>query len=218
MAERFTSIDMLSHDEIVEVFSRFKAQNPEPKSDLIFHSPYTCLVSVALSAQTTDKGVNKATEPLYKVADTPEGMVALGEEKLIEYIRTIGLYRNKAKNVIKLSQMLIDNFNGEVPRKREELESLPGVGRKTANVVLNVVFGEPTMPVDTHLLRISPKIGLSTGTTPEQVEKDLLECIPDEFLDHAHHWLILQGRYTCIARNPKCEECIINDICKKNGM
>ncbi len=218
MEKRLSSIEMVTHDEIVEIFSRFKSQNPEPKSDLVFHSPYTCLVSVALSAQTTDKGVNKATEHLYKVADTPELMVALGEEKLIEYIRTIGLYRNKAKNVIKLSQMLIDNFNSEVPSNREALESLPGVGRKTANVVLNVVFGEPTMPVDTHLLRISPKIGLSTGITPEQVEKDLLACIPAEFLDHAHHWLILQGRYTCIARNPKCEECTIEDICKKNGM
>ncbi len=218
MAERLSSIKMLTHDEIVEVFSRFKKNNPEPKSDLVFYSPYTCLVSVALSAQTTDKGVNRATEHLYKVADTPEKIVELGEEKLIEFIRTIGLYRNKAKNVIKLSQMLIDNFNGEVPRKREDLESLPGVGRKTANVVLNVVFGEPTMPVDTHLLRISPKIGLSTGTTPEQVEKDLLKCIPEEFLDHAHHWLILQGRYTCIARNPKCNECTIEDICKKNGI
>ncbi len=218
MAERLSSIKMLTQDEIFEVFSRFKRENPEPKSDLVFHSPYTCLVSVALSAQTTDKGVNKATEHLYKVADTPEAMIALGEEKLIEYIRTIGLYRNKAKNVIKLSQMLIDNFNGEVPRKREDLESLPGVGRKTANVVLNVVFGEPTMPVDTHLLRISPKIGLSTGTTPEQVEQDLLACIPKAFMDHAHHWLILQGRYTCIARSPKCEECLIEDICKKNGM
>ncbi len=218
MPERISTIKMLTHDEIVEVFSRLKKNNPEPKSDLIFHSPYTCLISVALSAQTTDKGVNKATEHLYKVADTPEAMVALGEEKLTEYIRTIGLYRNKAKNVIKLSEILMEKFNSEVPRKREDLESLPGVGRKTANVVLNVVFGEPTMPVDTHLLRISPKIGLSTGVTPEQVEKDLLACIPPEFLDHAHHWLILQGRYTCIARNPKCDECIISDICKRNGM
>ncbi len=218
MPKRFSSIKMLTHDEIVEVFSRLKKQNPEPKSDLVFHNPYTCLVSVVLSAQTTDKGVNKATEHLYKVADTPEAIVALGEEKLIEYIRTIGLYRNKAKNVINLSKMLIENFNSEVPQKREDLESLPGVGRKTANVVLNVVFGEPTMPVDTHLLRISPKIGLSTGVTPEQVEKDLLECIPQEFLDHAHHWLILQGRYTCVARTPKCDECIIEDICKKNGV
>ncbi len=218
MAKRYSSMLMLAEDEIIEVFTRFKKQNPEPKSDLVFHSPYTCLVSVVLSAQTTDKGVNKATEPLYKIADTPELMVSLGEERLVEYIRTIGLYRNKARNVIKLSQMLIDNFQSNVPQKREDLESLPGVGRKTANVVLNVVYGEPTMPVDTHLLRISPRIGLSTGITPEQVEKDLLECIPERFLDHAHHWLILQGRYTCVARNPKCDECIIEDICKKNGV
>lgn len=209
---------MLSNKEIIEVFSRFRSNNPSPKSELIFTNPFTCLVSVVLSAQTTDKAVNKATESLYKIADTPEKMLALGEEKLIEHIRTIGLYRNKAKNVIRLSQLLIDNFNSEIPHNRIDLESLPGVGRKTANVVLNVVFGEPTMPVDTHLLRISPKIGLSTGKTPEQVEKDLLKVIPQEFLEHAHHWLILHGRYTCIARKPKCSECIITDICKKNGM
>ncbi len=210
-------IKLLNEQEIIEVFSRFKANNPNPKTELNFTNPYTCLVSVALSAQTTDKAVNKATESLYKIADTPQKMLDLGEEKLIEYIKTIGLYRNKAKNVIRLSQMLRDNFNGEVPKKREDLESLPGVGRKTANVVLNVVYGEPTMPVDTHLLRISPKIGLSSGQNPLQVEKDLLANIPFEFLEHAHHWLILHGRYTCIARKPKCSECIIEDICKKNG-
>lgn len=215
--EKTLEIKLLNEQEIIEVFSRFKANNPNPKTELNFTNPYTCLVSVALSAQTTDKAVNKATESLYKIADTPQKMLDLGEEKLIEYIKTIGLYRNKAKNVIRLSQMLRDNFNGEVPKKREDLESLPGVGRKTANVVLNVVYGEPTMPVDTHLLRISPKIGLSSGQNPLQVEKDLLANIPFEFLEHAHHWLILHGRYTCIARKPKCSECIIEDICKKNG-
>ena len=210
-------IELLQQQEVIEVFSRFKKNNPEPKTELVFTNPYTCLVSVALSAQTTDKAVNKATEPLYKIADTPQKMLDLGEENLINYIKTIGLYRNKAKNVIKLSQLLVENFDSTVPRRREDLITLPGVGRKTANVVLNVVFGEKTMPVDTHLLRISPKIGLSTGTTPESVEKDLLAVIPGEFLDHAHHWLILHGRYTCVARKPKCTECIINDICKKNG-
>ena len=210
-------VEMLQQQEVIEVFSRFKTQNPDPKTELVFTNPYTCLVSVALSAQTTDKAVNKATESLYKIADTPQKMLDLGEESLINYIKTIGLYRNKAKNVIKLSQLLVENFDSTVPRSREDLITLPGVGRKTANVVLNVVFGEKTMPVDTHLLRISPKIGLSTGTTPESVEKDLLAVIPTEFLDHAHHWLILHGRYTCVARKPKCTECIINDICKKNG-
>lgn len=210
-------IELLQQQEVIEVFSRFKKNNPEPKTELVFTNPYTCLVSVALSAQTTDKAVNKATESLYKIADTPQKMLDLGEENLINYIKTIGLYRNKAKNVIKLSQLLVENFDSTVPRSREDLITLPGVGRKTANVVLNVVFGEKTMPVDTHLLRISPKIGLSTGTTPESVEKDLLAVIPGEFLDHAHHWLILHGRYTCVARKPKCTECIINDICKKNG-
>ncbi len=211
-------IKLLNQQEIIEVFSRFRKLDPSPKTELIFTNAYTCLVSVALSAQTTDKAVNKATEALYKIADTPEKMIALGEENLINYIKTIGLYRNKAKNVIKLSRLLVDNFGSVVPRSREDLQTLPGVGRKTANVVLNVVFGEKTMPVDTHLLRVSPKIGLSTGTTPETVEKDLLSVIPDEFLDHAHHWLILHGRYTCVARKPKCDECCINDICKKNGV
>lgn len=209
-------IQMLTQEEITEVFSRFQKANPEPKSDLIFLNPFTCIVSVVLSAQATDKSVNKATEALYKIADTPEKMLALGEDGLISYIKTIGLYRVKAKNVMGLCRLLIEKFNSTVPRERDDLESLPGVGRKTANVVLNVVYGEPTMPVDTHLLRISPRIGLSAGKTPVQVEKDLLECIPNKFLDHAHHWLILQGRYVCVARNPKCNECFISDICKKN--
>ena len=174
------------------------------------------MVSVVLSAQATDKSVNKATESLYKIVDTPQKMLELGEEGLIEYIKSIGLYKNKAKNVIALSKILIENFNSEIPKTREDLMSLPGVGRKTANVILNVVYGEKTMPVDTHLLRISPRIGLSFGTTPESIEKDLLKIIPDEYMQHAHHWLILHGRYVCTARNPKCSECLISDICQHN--
>lgn len=208
----------LSPEEIKELFARFQKLNPEPATELEAPNHFTLLVSVVLSAQATDKSVNKATGPLYKVADTPEKILALGEEGLISYIKTIGLYRSKAKHVMGLCRMLIDEYGGKLPRKREDLERLPGVGRKTANVVLNVVYGEPTMPVDTHLLRISPRMGLSEGTTPIQVEKDLLECIPAEFMNHAHHWLILHGRYICTARNPKCAECPVADICKRNGM
>lgn len=199
-----------------EVFSRWKKQNPKPASELDYVNPFTLLVAVVLSAQATDKSVNKATEPLFKIADTPQKMLALGEEKLISYIRTIGLYKNKAKHVIALSQKLISDFGGQVPDNREALMTLPGVGRKTANVVLNVIFKQPTMPVDTHLLRIAPKIGLAQGTTPEQVEQSLLSRIPSEFLHDAHHWILLHGRYVCTARNPKCAECIINDLCKHN--
>jgi endonuclease-3 len=176
------------------------------------------LVSVVLSAQATDVSVNKATESLYKVADTPQKMLALGEDGLISYIKSVGLYRTKARHIIELCRILLDRFGGEVPRTREELMELPGVGRKTANVVLNVAFGEPTMPVDTHLLRISPRIGLSDGTTPVQVEADLLERIPAAYLNNAHHWLILHGRYVCIARKPKCGECVIAGVCKRNGI
>ena len=208
---------LLSESQIIEVFEIFKKSNPEPKSELNYTNPYTLLVAVALSAQTTDKSVNKATESLFKIADTPEKMVALGEEKLISYIKTIGLYKNKAKHVIEMSKMLISDFGSKVPDNREDLEKLPGVGRKTANVVLNVIFNKPTMPVDTHLLRISPKIGLAEGKTPLEVEKSLLKRIPPQYLEHAHHWLILHGRYICTARNPKCEECPINHICAKNS-
>lgn len=208
---------LLSSDEIRIVMERLKAQNPSPKSELDYVNPYTLLVAVVLSAQATDKSVNKATEPLFKIVDTPEKMVALGEEGLIPYIKSIGLYRNKGKNVIALSKKLIEDFGSEVPADREKLMSLPGVGRKTANVVLNVVFNQPTMPVDTHLLRVSPKIGLAQGNDPISVEKSLLERIPQEYLEHAHHWILLHGRYICTARNPKCEECIINDVCKHNG-
>ena len=184
-----TFMKLLSEKEMIEVFSRWQKNNPSPASELDYVNAYTLLVAVVLSAQTTDKGVNKATGPLFKVADTPEKMLKLGEEGLIPYIRTIGLYKNKAKHVLGLSKKLIDDFDGQVPGTREELMTLPGVGRKTANVVLNVIFHQPTMPVDTHLLRVSPKIGLAEGDTPETVEKSLLERIPSEFLPNAHHWI-----------------------------
>lgn len=209
-------LKVLSKDKVILLFERFKEKNPKPTTELIAPNNYTLLVSVVLSAQATDKSVNKATESLYKKVDTPEKMLELGEECLIEYIKSIGLYRAKAKNVITLSKLLVENFNSSLPRTREDLMSLPGVGRKTANVILNVVYGEKTMPVDTHLLRISPRIGLSFGTNPETIEKDLLKIIPDEYMEHAHHWLILHGRYICTARNPKCEDCPINDICQQN--
>ena len=209
---------LLSREQIIEVFTRFKAQNPNPKSELEYSTPFTLLVAVVLSAQATDKSVNIATRELYKVADTAQKILALGEEGLIPYIKSIGLYKSKAKHIIALCEKLISDFGGEVPHDREKLMSLSGVGRKTANVVLNVVWGEHTMPVDTHLLRIAPKTGLAQGDTPEKVEKSLLERIPDEFMEHAHHWLILHGRYVCTARNPKCENCLINDICQHNDL
>ena len=209
-------LKVLSKDKVILLFERFKEKNPKPTTELIAPNNYTLLVSVVLSAQATDKSVNKATESLYKKVDTPEKMLELGEEGLIEYIKSIGLYRAKAKNVIALSKLLVENFNSSLPRTREDLMSLPGVGRKTANVILNVVYGEKTMPVDTHLLRISPRIGLSFGTNPETIEQDLLKIIPDEYMEHAHHWLILHGRYICTARNPKCEDCPIKDICQQN--
>ena len=208
---------LLSEAEMTEVFTRWQNANPNPASELDYVNAYTLLVAVVLSAQTTDKGVNKATGPLFKVADTPQKMLKLGEEGLISYIKTIGLYRNKAKHVMGLSQKLISDFGGEVPSTREELMTLPGVGRKTANVVLNVIFHQPTMPVDTHLLRISPKIGLAEGTTPEAVEQSLLSRIPSQFLPNAHHWILLHGRYICTARTPNCAECLISDICKRNS-
>ena len=215
-SNNFDDSSVLSREQVISLFERFKSENPVPKTELIATNNYTLLVSVVLSAQATDKSVNKATESLYKIVDTPQKMLELGEEGLIEYIKSIGLYKNKAKNVIALSKILIEKFNGEIPKTREDLMSLPGVGRKTANVILNVVYGEKTMPVDTHLLRISPRIGLSFGTTPESIETDLLKIIPDEYMQHAHHWLILHGRYVCTARNPKCSECLISDICQHN--
>lgn len=215
-SNNFDDSSVLSREQVISVFERFKSENPAPTTELIATNNYTLLVSVVLSAQATDKSVNKATESLYQKVDTPQKMLELGEEGLIEYIKSIGLYKNKAKNVIALSKILIEKFNSEIPKTREDLMSLPGVGRKTANVILNVVYGEKTMPVDTHLLRISPRIGLSFGTTPESIEKDLLKIIPDEYMQHAHHWLILHGRYVCTARNPKCSECLISDICQHN--
>ena len=196
-----------------EIFRRLRDANPEPKSELEYVNPFTLLVAVVLSAQATDSGVNKATKELFRVADTPKKMVALGEDRLRGYIRTIGLYRNKAKNVIGLSRALIENHGGEVPRDREALEALPGVGRKTANVVLNVAFGEPTMAVDTHIFRVANRTGLAPGKTPLEVEKGLLEIVPKEFGRHAHHWLILHGRYVCKARKTECERCLISDLC-----
>jgi endonuclease-3 len=200
--------------EVREAFERFRKANPDPKGELEHLNPYTLLVAVVLSAQATDAGVNRATRALFPIADTPQKMLALGEEKLREYIKTIGLYRTKAKNVIALSEKLIREFGGEVPRTREEIESLPGAGRKTANVVLNMAFGEHTMAVDTHVFRVGNRTGLAPGKTPLEVELGLERVIPDEFMLHAHHWLILHGRYTCLARQPRCAVCLINDLCR----
>ena len=210
-------MQLLSEEQIVDVMERFKARNPDPKSELVWKDPYTLLVSVVLSAQATDKSVNLATEKLYAVADTPQKILALGVDGLIPYIKSIGLYRTKAEHVIALSRKLLDEFGGNVPHDRDALMTLPGVGRKTANVVLNVVWNEPTMPVDTHLLRICPKIGLAEGTTPAQVEQSLLARVPPQYLNHAHHWLILHGRYVCTARNPRCADCFLQDVCKHNA-
>ncbi len=203
-----------NQDEIREIFRRFSIQRPEPKGELAHVNPYTLVVAVALSAQATDAGVNNATKVLFKVADTPEKMLELGEERVRDYIKTIGLYRNKAKNVIALSQMLVDEFGSEVPKTREELVRLPGVGRKTANVVMSMAFGIPTMAVDTHIFRIANRLGLAPGKTPDEVEEQLMRLIPEDYLYHAHHWLILHGRYCCKARKPDCQACVIADICK----
>ncbi len=203
-----------SQKEIEEFFARLQKMDPEPKSELSYHNPYTLLVAVVLSAQATDKGVNKATASLFPVVDTPEQMVALGEAGLTQYIKTIGLYRNKAKNVIALSRALIENHGSRVPRERAALEALPGVGRKTANVVLNVAFGEPTIAVDTHIFRVGNRTGLAPGKTPLEVEQKLEKCVPAKFKLHAHHWLILHGRYTCVARKPHCPTCVVRDLCR----
>jgi endonuclease III len=200
--------------EVHEAFSRFRKANPEPKGELEHLNPYTLLVAVVLSAQATDAGVNRATRALFAAADTPQKMLALGEDKVRDYIKTIGLYRNKARNVIALSEKLISEFGGEVPRTRAEIETLPGAGRKTANVVLNMAFGEHTMAVDTHVFRVGNRTGLAPGKTPLEVELGLEKVIPSEFMRHAHHWLILHGRYTCLARKPRCELCLINDLCR----
>ncbi len=201
-------------ENIHEFFKRLHAQNPEPKSDLEYTNPYTLLVAVTLSAQSTDIGVNKATKDLFSYVDTPQKMVDLGVEKLKSHIKTIGLYNNKAKNVIALSEAIIRDFNGEIPDTREGLMSLAGVGRKTANVVLNIVFKQPTMAVDTHIFRVSNRTGLAKGKTPDKVEQALLKILPEEFALHAHHWLILLGRYTCKARTPNCASCPVNDLCE----
>lgn len=200
--------------DIPEFYARLQALDPEPKGELHYVNPYTLVVAVALSAQATDVGVNKATRPLFEVVDTPEQMVALGEAKLKDYIKTIGLFNTKAKNVIALSQMLIDNFDSTVPEDRESLETLPGVGRKTANVVLNIAFGHPTIAVDTHLFRVGNRTGLAPGKTPLEVEKKLEKRTPAEYMQHAHHWLILHGRYLCKARSPDCWRCPVADLCK----
>ena len=199
---------------VAEFFARLAKAIPEPKGELAHVNPYTLLVAVVLSAQATDKGVNKATGPLFKIADTPEKMVALGEDRVRDYIKTIGLFRGKARNVVALSQLLIDRFGSEVPRDRAVLETLPGVGRKTANVVLNMAFGEETLAVDTHVFRVANRTGLAPGKTVLAVELRLLKRVPKVYMRHAHHWLILHGRYTCLARKPKCPTCPVLDLCQ----
>lgn len=197
-----------------EIFSRFRAANPKPETELNYSSDFELLIAVILSAQATDVGVNKATDKLYPVANTPEAIYALGVEGLSEYIKTIGLYNSKAKNVIATCKLLIDQHNSQVPDDRDALEALPGVGRKTANVVLNTAFGHPTMAVDTHIFRVSNRTKIASGKTVLAVEKALLKFVPEEFLVDAHHWLILHGRYTCIARKPRCGSCVISDLCE----
>ncbi len=196
-----------------ELFRRLQAANPEPKSELAYGNAYQLLVAVVLSAQATDKSVNLATPKLFELAPTPQAMAALGEARVTELIRTIGLFRTKAKNVVALSRMLVELHGGEVPASREALEALPGVGRKTANVVLNVAFGEPTIAVDTHIFRVANRTGLAPGKTPEEVEAKLLKVVPEAYRRHAHHWLILHGRYVCLARKPGCPQCAIRDLC-----
>jgi endonuclease-3 len=200
-----------------EIFERLRAANPHPQSELAYRTPFELLVAVVLSAQATDKSVNLATAKLYPVANTPEKIVALGEARLMEYIKTIGLFRNKAKNIFSLARIILEKHGGEVPQTREELESLPGVGRKTANVVLNVAFHQPTMAVDTHIFRVANRTGIAPGKDPLAVELKLLKFVPAEFMQHAHHWLILHGRYVCLARKPKCPECLIRDLCQFRG-
>jgi len=197
----------------VEFFTRLRSIDPEPTTELVYRSPFELLVAVILSAQATDVGVNKATRRLFPVANTPQAIVDLGEKKLKHYIRTIGLFNTKASNIIKTCHILLDKHQGQVPNDRAALEALPGVGRKTANVVLNTAFGEPTIAVDTHIFRVSNRTGLAKGKTPLEVERKLLKAVPREFLQNAHHWLILHGRYTCKARKPSCPECIVRDLC-----
>jgi endonuclease-3 len=207
----------MSNSDIEEMFRRFKAANPEPKTELRYVNPFTLLVAVVLSAQATDAGVNKATPALFALADTPAKMAALSEAKVRDLIKTIGLFRTKAKNVVALSHILAEQHGGQVPHSREALEALPGVGRKTANVVLNSAFGEPTIAVDTHIFRVGNRTGLATGKNPLEVEQKLEAVVPANYKSHAHHWLILHGRYTCLARKPLCEKCIIADLCQWPG-
>src|ERR1700760_3335800 len=202
---------------IPEFFARLKKAMPEPETELEYDTVYQLLVAVVLSAQATDVGVNRATGPLFKIVKTPEQMLKLGEKKLISYIKTIGLFRTKARNVMGLSKMLVDQHGGEVPRTHEELQALPGVGRKTANVVMNVAFGEATIAVDTHIFRVGNRTGLAPGKNPLEVELRLLKRVPEEYRLHAHHWLILHGRYTCKARKPECPKCVVSDLCTFKG-
>jgi endonuclease-3 len=203
---------------IAEIFRRFEAASPDPRTELEYRTPFMLLVAVVLSAQATDKSVNKATERLYQVADTPQKMLALGEAALIPYIAAIGLYRTKAKNVIALSRILVEQYGGEVPLEREKLQALPGVGRKTASVVLNELGVEPAIAVDTHVFRVAHRLKFSKGKTPDQVEQDLMAITPPPYLTRAHHWLILHGRYTCLARKPKCAVCIVADLCPSRDL
>jgi endonuclease-3 len=211
------ALPQMTNAQIEEAFRRFQQANPEPKTELQYVNPFTLLVAVVLSAQATDAGVNKATPALFALADTPEKMAALGEDRVRELIKTIGLFRNKAKNVVALSHKLIAEHGGQVPRTREALEELPGVGRKTANVVLNVAFGGHTIAVDTHIFRVGNRTGMATGKDPLEVEQKLERVVPAQYKRHAHHWLILHGRYTCVARKPLCERCIIADLCQWPG-
>ena len=204
----------LGPEKTAQLYAALAEDRPAPTTELEYRNPFTLVVAVALSAQATDVGVNKATKTLFQIADTPEKMLALGEEGVAQHIRTIGLWRNKAKNVIALSQMIVDEFDGKVPETRDDLTKLPGVGRKTANVVLNEAFGHETIAVDTHIFRVSNRTGLAPGKTPDEVEAQLERVTPPEFRKGAHHWLILHGRYTCVARKPKCWDCVIADICK----
>lgn len=204
----------ITRAKIATIYAHLQELDPEPKTELNYSNPYTLVVAVALSAQATDIGVNKATKALFALADNPKDMLALGEDKVRDLIKTIGLFRNKAKNVIGLSNKLLNDFGGEVPQTREELISLPGVGRKTANVVLNVAFGQPTIAVDTHIFRVGNRTGMAPGKNPDQVEDVLMRVTPPEYLQHAHHWLILHGRYTCLARKPRCWLCRVSNVCR----
>lgn len=204
----------MTPDKVYEMFSRWRAANPDPKTELNYSNPFELLIAVLLSAQSTDKGVNKATAGLFAAAGNPQAMLALGEDGVAGYIKTIGLYRNKSKHIIETCHILLERHGGQVPHTREELEALPGVGRKTANVVLNTAFGQPTMAVDTHIFRVGNRTGLAAGKNVREVEDKLLKAIPAEFILNAHHWLILHGRYTCKAQKPLCPQCVVRDLCE----